>query len=175
MKTVLAKSAVENATVLIMVGVTRWQVNVTVTLAGWGTGVISYVHREGLGLPVFTLVYVRTTGHVTQWAVVAAACQGSTDRVVNSVSHISTKLALFIRIDKLLFWIKYSLNSGACILNTVFFVGCPEGTHGLYCRETCSCKNGAKCNPANGQCKCKPGYHGDNCQHSESHVALATI
>lgn len=97
MKTVLAKSAVENATVLIMVGVTRWQVNVTVTLAGWGTGVISYVHREGLGLPVFTLVYVRTTGHVTQWAVVAAACQGSTDRVVNSVSHISTKISLIYK------------------------------------------------------------------------------
>lgn len=47
------------------------------------------------------------------------------------------------------------------------YLGCPEGTHGLYCRETCSCKNGAKCNPVNGQCKCKPGYQGDNCQHSE--------
>lgn len=47
------------------------------------------------------------------------------------------------------------------------YSGCPEGTHGLYCRETCSCKNGAKCNPVNGQCKCKPGYQGDNCQHSE--------
>lgn len=90
MKTVLARTAVEIATVLKMVAVTRWQVNVTVTLAGWGTGAISCVHRESLGRPVSTLVCVRTMGHVTQWADVAAACQGSMDRAVNSVRHIAT-------------------------------------------------------------------------------------
>lgn len=90
MKTVLARTAVEIATVLKMVAVTRWQVNVTVTLAGWGTGAISCVHRESLGRPVSTLVFVRTMGHVTQWADVAAACQGSMDRAVNSVRHIAT-------------------------------------------------------------------------------------
>lgn len=90
MKTVLARTAVEIATVLKMVAVTRWQVNVTVTLAGWGTGAISCVLREGLGRPVSTLVCVRTMGHVTQWADVAAACQGSMDRAVNSVRHIAT-------------------------------------------------------------------------------------
>jgi len=37
---------------------------------------------------------------------------------------------------------------------------CPEGTYGLYCKESCRCQHGAKCHHVTGECICKPGYQG---------------
>ncbi len=33
----------------------------------------------------------------------------------------------------------------------------------LNLQETCQCKNGAKCDPSNGKCYCKPGWTGHDC------------
>ncbi|GFU53080.1 multiple epidermal growth factor-like domains protein 11 [Trichonephila clavipes] len=41
---------------------------------------------------------------------------------------------------------------------------CAKGTWGLYCKETCTCKNEATCLPDTGQCLCTPGWKGGNCE-----------
>lgn len=51
-----------------------------------------------------------------------------------------------------LFW--YSLNVSPA---------CPRGRYGLQCRSTCSCQNGALCDPADGSCKCGLGWTGPRC------------
>lgn len=41
---------------------------------------------------------------------------------------------------------------------------CPDGYWGEECQEVCSCaQNGSKCDHVSGECKCGPGYYGDNC------------
>lgn len=35
---------------------------------------------------------------------------------------------------------------------------CPSGTHGADCGGICQCQNGARCNPATGECDCPPGW-----------------
>lgn len=34
----------------------------------------------------------------------------------------------------------------------------------MNCKERCSCKNGAKCDPITGQCQCAIGYNGAQCE-----------
>lgn len=49
---------------------------------------------------------------------------------------------------------------------------CPEGSWGSNCSIPCSCENGARCNPANGECiclptsgcQCAPGWTGSDCR-----------
>lgn len=36
-------------------------------------------------------------------------------------------------------------------------VTCPEGTHGVNCSSSCTCKNRAQCSPVDGSCSCTPG------------------
>ncbi|CAH1790594.1 unnamed protein product [Owenia fusiformis] len=43
-------------------------------------------------------------------------------------------------------------------------VRCPQGLYGPECRETCSCYNGATCDPEYGKCSCPDGYIGDRCE-----------
>ncbi|KIH48398.1 hypothetical protein ANCDUO_21534 [Ancylostoma duodenale] len=39
---------------------------------------------------------------------------------------------------------------------------CPVGFYGWYCSQSCSCQNGASCEPGDGQCLCPPGFEGDH-------------
>lgn len=43
---------------------------------------------------------------------------------------------------------------------------CPSGLFGDGCNQTCSCLNGAPCDPVRGLCSCAPGFTGDKCQHA---------
>lgn len=40
---------------------------------------------------------------------------------------------------------------------------CPAHTYGHNCSQTCSCFNGASCDPVHGQCHCGPGWMGSTC------------
>uniref|UniRef100_A0A3B3USG0 Platelet endothelial aggregation receptor 1 n=1 Tax=Poecilia latipinna TaxID=48699 RepID=A0A3B3USG0_9TELE len=42
-------------------------------------------------------------------------------------------------------------------------VPCADGTWGPGCNATCRCTNGAKCDPADGSCKCSAGWQGALC------------
>lgn len=37
---------------------------------------------------------------------------------------------------------------------------CDPGIYGQDCKSSCTCQNGAKCNPIDGECTCLPGYKG---------------
>ncbi|KAL4617104.1 N-acetylglucosamine-1-phosphodiester alpha-N-acetylglucosaminidase isoform X1 [Arapaima gigas] len=41
---------------------------------------------------------------------------------------------------------------------------CPLGFYGDACNRTCSCANGATCDPVRGLCSCPPGFQGDSCE-----------
>ncbi|XP_017279171.1 N-acetylglucosamine-1-phosphodiester alpha-N-acetylglucosaminidase isoform X2 [Kryptolebias marmoratus] len=41
---------------------------------------------------------------------------------------------------------------------------CLPGFYGDGCRQTCSCANGATCDPVHGRCTCPPGFHGETCK-----------
>lgn len=38
---------------------------------------------------------------------------------------------------------------------------CPIGRFGSSCQEECRCHNGGQCDPDSGQCRCAPGYLGE--------------
>lgn len=44
-----------------------------------------------------------------------------------------------------------------------FFLACPDGKFGADCKENCNCPQNQKCDPISGQCFCKPGFNGANC------------
>ncbi|XP_018618589.1 N-acetylglucosamine-1-phosphodiester alpha-N-acetylglucosaminidase isoform X1 [Scleropages formosus] len=41
---------------------------------------------------------------------------------------------------------------------------CPLGFYGDGCKVTCTCANGATCDPVRGRCFCPPGFRGDSCE-----------
>ena len=51
-------------------------------------------------------------------------------------------------------------------------LGCPAGTHGTYCSESCDCLNGAKCDRVTGACDCKPGFIGNTCEKCKYAVLM---
>lgn len=42
---------------------------------------------------------------------------------------------------------------------------CLPGFFGDGCNQTCSCINGASCDPVHGRCTCPPGFHGNSCEN----------
>ncbi|KAF7650155.1 hypothetical protein LDENG_00130320 [Lucifuga dentata] len=41
---------------------------------------------------------------------------------------------------------------------------CMPGFYGDSCNQTCSCLNGAHCDPVHGRCTCRPGFRGNSCE-----------
>ncbi|XP_034029805.1 N-acetylglucosamine-1-phosphodiester alpha-N-acetylglucosaminidase [Thalassophryne amazonica] len=41
---------------------------------------------------------------------------------------------------------------------------CDPGFYGHGCNQTCTCANGASCNPVHGQCTCLAGFRGNSCE-----------
>lgn len=44
---------------------------------------------------------------------------------------------------------------------------CSVGTYGEGCGAFCSCHNGGSCDPATGECQCRPGWVGSDCSEGE--------
>jgi len=52
----------------------------------------------------------------------------------------------------------------------VFAVECPAGRYGDNCDGKCACgRKSVSCDPATGQCRCRPGYFGVHCKLSAYH------
>lgn len=45
--------------------------------------------------------------------------------------------------------------------------GCPLGFFGKDCSQSCQCQNGADCDHISGQCTCRRGFMGRQCEQSE--------
>ena len=47
-------------------------------------------------------------------------------------------------------------------------LGCQPFTYGFYCSQRCKCstETSESCDSKTGKCKCKPGFHGDQCEMS---------
>lgn len=43
-------------------------------------------------------------------------------------------------------------------------VGCPPGTFGDNCQQSCDCEGESSCHPATGKCLCPPGRAGTRCE-----------
>lgn len=52
---------------------------------------------------------------------------------------------------------------------------CAEGHFGKNCSFSCKCKNGASCDPVNGNCRCPPGVSGDLCQDGETLLFVSSF
>lgn len=52
---------------------------------------------------------------------------------------------------------------------------CAEGHFGKNCSFSCKCKNGASCDPVNGNCRCPPGVSGDLCQDGETLLFVSSL
>jgi len=54
------------------------------------------------------------------------------------------------------------------IMCTVVGLVCMTGRYGDKCERKCACgRNTESCDPATGQCHCRPGYFGVQCKQSE--------
>ncbi|KAM8870376.1 N-acetylglucosamine-1-phosphodiester alpha-N-acetylglucosaminidase isoform 2-T2 [Spinachia spinachia] len=43
---------------------------------------------------------------------------------------------------------------------------CVPGFYGDGCNQSCTCVNGAACDPVHGRCVCPPGFRGDHCEQA---------
>jgi len=45
----------------------------------------------------------------------------------------------------------------------MWLVACPRGSYGENCASHCQCRSDAICDPVSGQCHCRMGFSGDQC------------
>lgn len=91
-------------------------------------------------------------------------CDGSGQWVRFRKCFFMPLFYFFILIETFYFTVENLKSNGVAMLS-----GCPSMYHGANCLDHCNCSTDGSeaCNRFTGHCICRPGFHGNRCQHGK--------